>query len=163
DRVVVFRYHDMKMRGGSDGPFWVAHPGASKVELARRLLQQYARGASKQSPQTKLSRTDLGLDEASFAKLDADGDGQLDTEELGRFAQRTPDLELRIDLGAKASVELVKRGAPLEASVRPGKDGVLMLEMNGTRLDLKGLAAEKMDAARAEKQLREHYLMEFKK
>jgi Ca2+-binding EF-hand superfamily protein len=164
-RLVAFRtLMDRANAGGPDGPFWLAHHGASKAELARRLLDQYrGKNAPDRPAPTKLSRQDLGMDEASFRHLDVDGDGFLDTEELARFAQRTPDLELKIDLGAKGSVELVKRGAPLEASVRPGKDGVLMLEMNGTRLDLKGLANPKTDFSVTTAEVREHYLVEFKK
>ena len=145
---------------GGNGPFWLASPGASKAELARQLQQHYSKG---QPAPTKLARKDLGLDEATFAKLDVDGDGLLDTEELARFAQRPPDLELKVDLGPKPTVELVKRGNALEANVRIGKDGVVMLELNGTRLDLKGLIPEKVDAALAAKQERDQYLAEFKR
>jgi Ca2+-binding EF-hand superfamily protein len=155
----ISRY-SLRRNRGIEGPFWMAHPGASKADFARRLQQHYAKG---QSAPAKLTREQLKLDEATFAKLDVDGDGKLDTEELARFAQRAPDLELKIDLGAKASVELVRRGTPLEKNVRIGKAGVLMLEMDGTRLDLKGLASEKGPAAQTAKQEREQYLAEFKK
>src|SRR5205807_2686253 len=111
----------------------------------------------------KLSQKDLGLDRATFAKLDVDGDGFLDTEELSRFARRAPDVEFRIDLGKKASVELVKRGGPLEANVRAGNGGVLMFEIDGTRLDLKSLAGAKVDNAQAARQARDEYLAEFKR
>src|SRR5262249_10948233 len=148
---------------GGNGPFWAAHSDASRVDLARRLQERYGKAARQGEPApTKLSRKDLGLDETTFVKLDVDGDGFLDTEELARFAQREPDLELKVDLGPKASVELVKRGAALESSVRAGKDGGLMLEMNGTRLGLKRLAPGKVDAAEAVGQEREEYLKAFK-
>jgi Ca2+-binding EF-hand superfamily protein len=184
----VVRLWGMSGGRGGEGPFWLHSPSASKTELARRLLRQYGQGkragqpaaafspdgrvlvtgigqvsqTAKPAP-TKLSRQDLGLDKATFAKLDADGDGFLDSEELARFAQRSPDLELNVDLGAKASVELVKRGAALESSVRVGKGGTLLLELNGTRLDLKSLVAEKVEAAQVAQAEREQYLAEFKK
>jgi Ca2+-binding EF-hand superfamily protein len=150
-------------RGGGNGPFWTAHPGSSRADLARRLQERYGKAGKKgEAAPTKLARKDLGLDEATFAKLDVDGDGFLDAEEMARFAQREPDLELKVDLGPKPSVELVKCGAALQSNVRAGKDGVLMLEMNGARLDLKGLAPEKVDAAEAARQEREQYLKAFK-
>jgi Ca2+-binding EF-hand superfamily protein len=158
--LALYRKYDARGNRGADGPFWMAYPGASKADLARRIQRQYARG---ESAPAKLTREQLRLDEATFAKLDVDGDGKLDSEELARFAQRTPDLELKVNLGAKAEVVLVRRGAPLEKSVRTGKDGVLMLEIHGTRLDLKGLAAEKGPAAQTAKQERDRYLAEFKK
>jgi Ca2+-binding EF-hand superfamily protein len=164
DGRLILAYSLSDARGRRDnGPFWAAHPGASRADLARRLLERYGKARKQGEPApTKLSRKDLGLDEKTFARLDVDGDGALDTEELARFAQRDPDLELKVDLGPKASVELVKRGHALESSVRAGKDGLLMLEMDGTRLDLKGLAAQKVDAADAAKQEREQYLKAFK-
>ena len=150
-------------RGGGNGPFWAAHPGGSRADLARRLQQRYGKAAKQgEAAPTKLSRKDLGLDEATFAKLDVDGDGFLDAEEMARFAQREPDLELKVDLGPNPSVELVKCGAAMQSNVRAGKDGTLMLEMNGTRLDLKGLAPEKLGAAEAAKAEREQYLKAFK-
>ena len=148
---------------GDGGPFWLAAPGASKAELARRLQEHYSKaGKNGEAVPTKLTRKDLGLDEATFTKLDVDGDGFLDTEEMARFAERAPDLELNIDLGQKGSVALVKNGTALEANLRAGKDGALILEMDGTRLDLKGLAAGKGDAAQAAKLKREQYLQAFK-
>jgi len=160
ERQAILASYHRRSRGG-DGPFWLVQHGASKAALARRL-QRYARGDKQGQQPTKLSRKDLGLDEAAFARLDVDGDGLLDTEELSRFAERPPDLELKVDLGQKASLQLIKRGAGLEANVRPGKDGVLMLEMDGTRLDLKALANAKIDAAQAAKQEREQFLKAFK-
>jgi Ca2+-binding EF-hand superfamily protein len=154
----------MRRNRGDNGPFWLSSPGASKADLARRLQEKYGSKSGKQgeAAPTKLARKDLGLDEATFAKLDVDGDGFLDTEEMARFAQGAPDLELNVDLGQKASVALVKRGTTLESKLRVGKDGTLMLEMDGTRLDLKGLAAGKADAAKAAEQQREQYLQAFK-
>jgi Ca2+-binding EF-hand superfamily protein len=146
-----------------NGPFWLASPGASKTELARRLQQHYRKSGEKDQPApTKLAQKDLGLDDATFARLDVDGDGLLDAEELARFAQRPPDLELKVDLGQKAAVALVKRGTALEAGVRTGKDGAVILEMDGARLDFTGQAAGKVEAAKVAQQEREQYLQAFK-
>jgi Ca2+-binding EF-hand superfamily protein len=159
---IRFLLRGVRSRGAeSNTPFWLRHPNASKIDLARRL-QRYGKGDTNGQQPSRLSRIDLGLDEATFTLLDVDRDGFLDAEELGHFAQRPPDLELRIDLGRKPSVQLVKRGAALESSVRTGKDGVLILEMDGTRLDLKSLVTQKMDRAQASKQEREYYLQAFK-
>ncbi len=153
----------MRRGRGGNGPFWLLHPGASRAELARRLKQLYTPGSkNNQPPPTKLSRNDLGLDPAAFAQLDVDGDGLLDAEELARFTERLPDLELRLDLGRNASIQLIKRRAPLEASVRAGKEGTLMVEMNGTRLDLKALVAVRVDQAQGRKQEVDSYLKGFK-
>jgi Ca2+-binding EF-hand superfamily protein len=160
---IAFASASRRSNAGVTGPFWAAGQRQSTLDLARRLLQQYGKSDGRGQPAKKLSRENLGLDEATFKKLDADGDGFLDTEELARFASREPDLELKVDLGEKSSVRLVKRGAPLEANVRIGADGVVMLEMNGTRLDLKGLATPKVDSVAQAKKVREEYVAEFKR
>jgi Ca2+-binding EF-hand superfamily protein len=159
-RTVVFSPDGRRLEsGGRGGPFWLVQPGESKLELGQQLLHRYGKGKAG----GKLTAQDLGLDRASFAKLDADGNGFLDTEELSRFAQRTPDVEIKVDLGAKPSAEIVKSGGRLESKLRTGSGGVLMLEIGDTRLDLKALASEKVDTAVAAKRLREQYLAEFKR
>jgi Ca2+-binding EF-hand superfamily protein len=147
-------------QGGEDpGPFWLVRPIASPLQLARKLQQEYRK--SKKAPLLKkLGQEEIGLDEAAFKRLDVDGDGFLDTEELSRFAQRPPDLELQVDLGRNASVRLVKQSRVLEANVHSSKEG-MVLELGGTRLDLKALVTEKVDAAQARKQERDYYLKAF--
>ncbi len=149
-------------RDQDNDAFWQLQDGTGKAELARRL-QRYAKKDAKGKAAAKLSRTDLGLDEATFAKLDADRDGLLDTEELSHFADRTPDLELKVDLGKKATVQVVKRGLNLESQIRTGKNGVLTLEMIGARIDLKALAAAKTEVDQLAKVERAQYLQAFKR
>jgi Ca2+-binding EF-hand superfamily protein len=161
--AVRFTVSTRRADTGLRGPFWTAGPGHSTLELARRLQQQYGKSDKQGQVAKKVSRENLGLDEATFKKLDVDGDGFLDSEELAHFTNREPDLELNVDLGEKSSVRLVKRGAPLEANVRTGADGTVMLDLNGTRLDLKGLANPKVDTVAAAKRQREQYLAEFKR
>jgi len=144
------------------GPFWLVGPGESSLEMARALQDQYA-PKEKKPGSTRLTRESLGLDAATFALLDVDGNGRLDLEELSRFGRRTPDLELAVDLGKKPSVVLVKRGTPLEASVRAGEGGKLILDLGAARIDLKSLVAPKADVTQVAKQLRGQYVAEFKK
>src|SRR5207248_7585610 len=77
--------------------------------LARQLLSRYGKGAK------KLGRKAAGLSKEAFDALDADGDGELDAEELARFARRAPDLELRVGVGGAvpggARVTRLKKGA----------------------------------------------------
>jgi Ca2+-binding EF-hand superfamily protein len=156
-------YNEALGRQGSvNSPFTLVQPGESKLTLARNLLQRYGKADKTIKHPTALTAKDLNLDSATFAVLDRDGDGLLDENELARFAQRPPDLELKLDLGSKASVELLKQGRPLEANLF-SNDGVLMLEMAGTRLDLKSLAAGRIDNARLAQQTRQQYLAEFKR
>jgi Ca2+-binding EF-hand superfamily protein len=146
-----------------NSPFLLVQSGESKLALGKKLLQRYGKGNKKVAHPTGLTAADLGIDKATFDRLDVDGNGRLDENELSHFADRLPDLELKLELGSKGTVELVKHGRPLEARITVGPDGVLMLEMGATRVDLKGLAAEKIDTVAQARQTREQYLAEFKR
>jgi Ca2+-binding EF-hand superfamily protein len=146
-----------------NSPFMLVRAGESKVTLAQQLLRRYGKGDKTVPHPTGLTAKDLGLDDASFASLDADGNGLLDQEELSHYAQRQPDLELKLDLGSKGSIELIPHGRPLEANIRKGNDGALLFEMAGTRLDLKAPASEKIDNVRLAQRTRDRYLAEFKR
>ncbi len=79
--------------------------------VAQLLLGRYGAKKGKAAKRT-LTRQDIGLDEESFAQLDRDGNGELDSEELARFLPRSPDLDFVIRIGehkpGEAAVELVK-------------------------------------------------------
>ncbi len=159
--VTLFNLGDVRSVRDNPSPFRLVSAGESSLQLARTLQERYA-GKDDKAKNKGLTRQQLGLDEAAFAGLDADGDGRLDLEELARFTRRTPDLELKVELGRKPTVSLVRRGTALEKQVRPGQGGTLILDLGGTRLDLKGLLAPKSDLAQSAKQLREQYRAAFK-
>jgi Ca2+-binding EF-hand superfamily protein len=121
-------------------PFVMVSPGPGSKDLARELLAHYA-PKGKRSAVRKLTRKDLGLDEATFAKLDADEDGALDAEELAQFARRPPDLKIRVRIGKKAdseaAIELVLpqgETSPMAKAVRQGRDGTLLLELGNSQI-----------------------------
>jgi Ca2+-binding EF-hand superfamily protein len=147
-------------------PFMLVKSGETNKELAQRLLNHYGRKGQK-TPAKNLTRQDLGLEESAFAQLDMDEDGKLDREELARFAQRDPDLELRVHLGKKAgkeaAMEMVspKEGrSSLVQSIRPGSDGTLLVELGTVQLELgRGdSSSEPQFAVR----LRQQYLAQFR-
>ncbi len=123
----------------------VRAPGEVPADLARRMLDRYARGDAK-----KLGRKELGLDEATFRRLDVNGDGLLDSEELGAFVKLTPDLELVMRLGKRGSSE-----APLEVVSGKGRsplagkvalrDGLALLDLGATRVELRGNDQDRPD------------------
>jgi Ca2+-binding EF-hand superfamily protein len=153
--------------GGNDrSPFVLVTPGEADKRLAQRLLQQYGPKGKKPAAQT-LSRADLNLDEATFDRLDADEDGELDAEELARFAQREPDLEFRVRLGDKrkqeAAVEMIAskdRPAPLAQSVRADSTETVRLEFGSTQIQL-GRGDFSADPQFA-RQLNQQYLAQFR-
>jgi Ca2+-binding EF-hand superfamily protein len=88
-------------------------PETPGVELVRRLKTCY--GKSK----------DLGLDEKTFKLLDKDRDGKLDDDELGRFADRAPDLEVTFRFrksGKEGTVQLDSQPSSLPGITHTKKD-----------------------------------------
>jgi Ca2+-binding EF-hand superfamily protein len=113
--------------------FLALGPGESGTDLARRLLERY--GPKEGKGDKKLSRREIGLDQATFDLLDADKDGKLDAEELARFAKRPADLELNADVGSKGrKVELTARAAAPAAAKQ--KDKAVQWEQGLVRLEL---------------------------
>lgn len=152
----------------ANGPFVPVKAGHASKELARRLLDRYG-GKGKKAAEKKLTRRDLGIDEASFKRLDQDEDGKLDREELARFSERPPDLELRVRLGkrsnaehgieeGKAAIEVIP--SPLAKSIRPAKGDSLMLELGNLHIEM-GLAGISSEM-RFKDILRQQYLGQFR-
>src|SRR5262249_60053435 len=110
----------------ADGPVLLLAPGDPGTALARQLLTRYAPKGGPRAGARKLTRDDLGLDAATFAALDADGDGALDAEELAQFGRRKPDLEVTAQLGrgpGPETLELTGPAGPLADPVRKTAPG----------------------------------------
>jgi Ca2+-binding EF-hand superfamily protein len=132
---------------GGDGPPKVQEAprvfltsGATPREVARRMLERY-RG--KDTGKKALTRKDLPLDAAAFARLDQDDNGELDQEELARFAERGPDLEVVVNIGAlkpgQAVVEVIRpKGWAAPAGLRAVRTAdSVRLEFGHSRLDVR--------------------------
>jgi Ca2+-binding EF-hand superfamily protein len=116
-------------------------PGESPTALSRSLLARYGTKDGKGGDR-KLTQKQLGLDDATFQRLDVDGDGSLDTEELSRFARRPPDIEITVRLGKKAGKEA--RVEIMSTKDKPEwivnglrlKDGGALLDLGVSRFNL---------------------------
>jgi Ca2+-binding EF-hand superfamily protein len=96
----------------------------------------------------KLTPKDVNLDAATFARLDANGDGVLDEKELAAFVNRSADLELTLRLGTRGKneqrVEIVPikgKGNPLADRIKP-LGAVALLDLGTTRAELRTAADE---------------------
>src|SRR5262249_47228932 len=144
----------------ANSPFLALLAGESTKPLVQQLQTRYGKGGK------KLTKKDLGLDDAAFKALDADGDGELDAEELAHFAAKPPDLELTLRLGKMdpklRRVEIVKQDAALGDKVK-AKDGTVTLDLGVTRVELSVGAGEARNAGFNQAQLlRQQYLSQFK-
>jgi Ca2+-binding EF-hand superfamily protein len=169
----------MMMNAGGDGKTAkgnkslvpVPTPGEAPADLARRLHKRYgpkveSDDEAKKDEPVKLSRKDLGLDEATFAKLDSNRDGVLDSTELAGFVKRAPDVELSLNLGygknTKSPVELVApkgEPSPLAGKVRM-RHGLVHLDLGRTRVDLRGSSSYQPD--RISGLIRQQLMAQFK-
>ena len=87
--------------------------------VGRRLLQLYDRGRLK-----SLSKEELGWSRERIARLDRNGDGRLDANELSRVQETEVDLEVAVDLapptGVPAQLRILTPGIErLDSGDRP--------------------------------------------
>ena len=139
----------------------VLTPGEVPADLVSRMMERYG---TKAKDQEKLSRKDLGLDEATFALLDANKDGALDRKELANFVKRSPDLELVLRVGQKKDTE-----ARLEVVSGDGRsplakqfaltDTLGLLDLGMTRAELRSNDYEGPDRITL---MRQDYLIQFR-
>jgi Ca2+-binding EF-hand superfamily protein len=128
---------DMTAPLSAEGPLVAVNARESNRNLARQLLNRYARSAEAKKA-GKLTAKDLGLNAEAFRKLDVDEDGKLDAEELARFARRDPDVEIDISIGKPASVVIRPlRGKDPGMAVHKEKDGTVSVAIGNTILHLR--------------------------
>jgi Ca2+-binding EF-hand superfamily protein len=122
--------------------FFIPTPGEQAPRLAQLLLTSW--GPREVRPlDRRLTRQDIGLDQAAFDRLDANKDGQLDAGELARFCDRPADLDVLIRLGTRAAgeaaVELLRpdgRPSPLAAHVSQSPEGTLAFRLDNVQIEL---------------------------
>jgi Ca2+-binding EF-hand superfamily protein len=154
--------NDNEVSIDNTGPVMLLNPGEGGAALAKRLIARYGKGRK------KLTAVDLGLDKATFDKLDADKDGALDAEELAQFARRAPDVELTFRVGTKSETEAgvdgtARAGGPLEATLSHLDGGAMRLQIGVSRFEVHaGEAASNNTFIKAGFRLRDQYINQFK-
>jgi Ca2+-binding EF-hand superfamily protein len=160
-RVVASRA--MTRSAGEPSPVVLVKAGQPAAPLTRQLQARYGgperlgepsvRGGNPPASQSqarsggnglrsRLTRQQIGLDQATFDLLDKDKDEELDTEELNEFINRPPDLELRVEFGQAASGRVVtvvrpaKDDGPLAGRLRQ-TDHELGIDLGTTRVELR--------------------------
>jgi Ca2+-binding EF-hand superfamily protein len=118
------------------GSFLLVSPEDTSGRLAFAIMSRYDKDQSE-----KLSRTEFPVDKKLFDQIDADQDGELDTQELGKYLSLAPvDLEINVSLG-----QLPENGMPIDLPQANGPASPLMTATR--RLDNAALSLTVGDAA----------------
>jgi Ca2+-binding EF-hand superfamily protein len=137
----------------------ITTPGEVPAGLVRSIQERYGPKGAKPE-EKKLSRKDLGLDEATFARLDLNGDGVLDEQELAGFVKRPPDFELTIHLGKSEERIDEPAGERLGSSALLVKGGLAVFDLGASRAVLRGSSGGQGD--QFGELVRQQYLAQFK-
>ncbi|MSR56844.1 MAG: hypothetical protein EXS05_04135 [Planctomycetaceae bacterium] len=143
-------------------------PGEPAEAIARRLLDHYDRpplladgNPAAAIGNDRLSRDEVHFSEELFAKLDLNGDGELEFNEIPHVARYpVPAIEWTIRIGrrgpSEAAVEIVSLDPALPVDVRPTGDGQVTFLIAATQLELSA------EFSSASPRLREFYSQQFK-
>jgi Ca2+-binding EF-hand superfamily protein len=137
-------------------PFLLIQPSEPLEPAARLLIAHYDRDQD-----ARVNRAEIGLDAATFQRLDASGDGLLDANELTAWLKQAADIELAIQLGdrpAHKAVTDLTSGRDESMPARSLSPSGLVLTFRDTRIDLHRNALE---PASLEKR-KQSYLSRFK-
>lgn len=116
------------------GPLFLLAAAEDPLRIADALLQRYDADGDRQLLCGAAGEVDLGA--KRLERLDADGNGRLSREELARFAQQGPDVELTNLIGSGSYVPLSQRRKLTRAKAQ-AEDGVAVkATTNGFDLSL---------------------------
>jgi hypothetical protein len=148
-----------KPRGGNQQPtLYSASPfGGSAVPVPPS-------NAVRESTARKITKKEINLTGALFARFDQDGDGELDAEELARVGQTAvPEVEIALRLGLRprgTNPAEVRRGGAAPVKTALDAAGDASIEVPGFCLDFKTPPA--MNPRDAKASIRARYLERFK-
>ncbi len=101
----------------SESPLLPIDATTTPGQVADKLLKYYDRNRNGLLS-TKAPDLEIKLPAALVGQLDTDGDGALNREELSKFAERRPDLELSFAMGRATARESRNRSLPAEPEFR---------------------------------------------
>ncbi len=139
----VYGFAPRPVRPGGPPPQVLVRMGEVPAgQVAAMLVREYGKGK-----RSKLTREDIGLDEAEFAALDLDRDGKLDARELERFVLREPDLTFRARVGTMTGAAGIIDGLGLGPRMGLSPQRVALLTPSGKGLT-RGLSRLSPDMVR---------------
>jgi Ca2+-binding EF-hand superfamily protein len=125
-------------------PLQVYPVGGIPETIFEQLLKRYDKDGN-----LRLTKAEIGLDDATFARLDRNGNGELSVTELMAWREGPPDLEIELTLGAKPSESSAKvlpgpdgKAPPLASALRFGEPGKAFLHLGNQQLEFNTYAPQ---------------------
>jgi Ca2+-binding EF-hand superfamily protein len=125
-------------------PLQVYPVGGIPETILEQLLKRYDKDGN-----LRLTKAEIGLDDATFARLDRNGNGELSVTELMAWREGPPDLEVELTLGAKPSESSAKvlpgpdgKMPPLASALRFGEPGKAFLHLANQQLEFNTYAPQ---------------------
>ena len=148
----------------ADAGFFVVEARNDSRALADQVVAKYGRG--KTGP---LTRKDIGLERTTFDRLDSNHDGQLDADQLSRFATGVADVELVIRIGQVAVIEEQAdlrhghEGASFACAVQAGANGTLVMTTKDAQIGVQARPEPETDTLKVQAGFaRQFFLQQFK-
>lgn len=151
---------DRRSRARKELPVYLAGQEDAATAYAQEMLVRYAGPQANRLRARRLSRENLGLSAAAFALLDQDRDGELDLEELRRFAEIPPDVEITMhfDLRSQKTSIAHRQHAP-DLKVGSLADG-LAVALGKSRIEVRTPSSVRLLTAEAFQAVNRHAILE---
>ncbi len=131
------------------GPVFVIRADTRPWDLATVLVNRYHRAAGDRASSSLVSADEIGLAADEFRALDRNGDGKLDAEELCRFTERRPDVELPFALGRVLGTDEERASTThAEFEIRTLSDGSHIVDTGEAQLEFRRNNAHPSRSAR---------------
>ena len=118
--------------------FSIVAAGTLPPSVVEQILHRYDKDKN-----LRLSKAESGLDDATFALLDKNGDGELDVAELLGWNKLPPDLSFELVLGANQTESIVKlrsgadgKPSSLAGAATMASDGNAIVRFGGQTINL---------------------------
>jgi Ca2+-binding EF-hand superfamily protein len=118
--------------------------GSIPETIIEQILARYDKDKN-----LRLTKAEIGLDDAAFARLDRNGNGELSVTELMAWRECPPDLEIELTLGAKPSESSAKvlpgpdgKAPQLASALRFGEPGKAFLHLGNQQLEFNTYAPQ---------------------
>ncbi len=151
---------DRRSRPRRELPVYLAGQEDAATACAQEMLVRYAGPQTNRLRTRRLSRENLGLSATAFAFLDQDRDGELDADELRRFAEIPPDVEITMHFDLRSQkTSMAHRQHATDLKVGSLADG-LAIALGKSRIEVRTPSSVRLLSAEACRAVNRHAVLE---